>query len=298
MTIKKIKMFTMKSNSIISKIGSAAIAVVLLASCQKMDRPALGTYPVDANPPGGPLKFYVAFDGTSTDPLRNAVDSIRANFAASNPLSSITGISGKAVQGKLDKAIKYSSANDWANSTSMSIAFWLKNTPWSGGPGFVFNLTDKDHWANGKTWMLIEDQGQSSSTSAAVKFVLQDQWFEFVGANKFNKPLLDGNWHHFAITYDETTSKLTYYFDGQALTGLPASLTDVKNGGNPRGKLNLKSSDGTVGQFVFGGWNKHAGLPGPGDGWIQGFNGGLDQLRLYGKALSASEVLALYNSKL
>jgi hypothetical protein len=287
----------MKVSNLIHKMGLTAIVVVLLVSCQKKERPSLGDYPKDANPPGGPLKFYAAFDGTSSDPLRNAVDSIRANFAASNPLTSITGISGKGVQGKLNAAIKYSAANDWANSTSMSIAFWLKNTPWSGGPEFLFNLTNKDHWANGSTWLLIEDQGQSSSTSATVKFVLQDQWFEFVGANKFNKPLLDGNWHHLAITYDETTSKLTYYFDGQALTGLPSNLTDVKNGANPRGKLNLKSNDGTAGEFIFGGWNKQAGVSGPTDAWIQGFNGGLDQLRLYGKTLTAGEVLALYNSK-
>ncbi|MBI5857168.1 MAG: LamG domain-containing protein [Sphingobacteriales bacterium] len=286
----------MKKN--IRYISLIVFAALSFISCQKMNRPDLGNYPKDANPPGGPLKFYAAYDGTSSDALRNAVDSIRANFAASNPLSSITGITGKAVQGTLDKAIKYSSANDWANSTSISIAFWLKNTPWSGGPGFLFNLTDKDHWANGKTWMLIEDQGQSSTTQATVKFVLQDQWFEFVGAKKLDRPLLDGNWHHWAIVYDETTSKLTYYFDGQALTGLHPSLTDVKNGANPRGPLNLKSGDGTAGQLVVGGWNKQVGLPGPGDGWIQGFNGGLDQFRLYGKALSASEVLALFNAKL
>lgn len=282
----------------INLILSAAAMLMVIGSCQKMKRPALGDYPRDANPPGGPLKFYAAFDGTTANPLFNAVDSIRANFAANNPLTQINGISGKGIQGALDKAIRYASANDWAKSTSFTIAFWLKNTPWSGGPGFLFNLTMKDHWANGVTWMLIEDQGQSSATSATVKFVLQDQWFEFVGANKFNKPLLDGNWHHLAITYNETTSKLTYYFDGAEYTGLPASLTNVKNGANPRGPANLLNNEGGAGQFVFGGWNKHVGVDGPTDGWIQGFNGGLDQLRLYSKALTGSEVLALYNSKL
>jgi hypothetical protein len=282
----------------INLILSAAAMLMVIGSCQKMKRPALGDYPRDANPPGGPLKFYAAFDGTTANPLFNAVDSIRANFAANNPLTQINGISGKGIQGALDKAIRYASANDWAKSTSFTIAFWLKNTPWSGGPGFLFNLTMKDHWANGVTWMLIEDQGQSSATSATVKFVLQDQWFEFVGANKFNKPLLDGNWHHLAITYNETTSKLTYYFDGAEYAGLPASLTDVKNGANPRGPANLLNNEGGAGQFVFGGWNKHVGVDGPTDGWIQGFNGGLDQLRLYSKALTGSEVLALYNSKL
>ena len=52
--------------------------------------------------------------------------------------------------------------------------------------------------------------------------------------------------------------------------------------------------------FVLGGWNKHANLGNgaPGDGWIQSWQGGLDQFRLYSKALSATEVQALFNSKL
>jgi hypothetical protein len=68
-------------------------------SCQKMEKPGLGDYPKDTNPPGGPLNFYVAFDGSGTDVLRNAVDSIRASFPADNPLASVAGISGKAIKG-------------------------------------------------------------------------------------------------------------------------------------------------------------------------------------------------------
>ena len=87
----------MKNN--ILKLLTFTCAVVLIASgCQKMNRPQLGTYPQDANPPGGPLKFYAAFDGTTADPLMNAVDSIRANFASDNPLASVDGVSGKAFQ--------------------------------------------------------------------------------------------------------------------------------------------------------------------------------------------------------
>lgn len=71
---------------------------IAIGGCQKLDRPALGDYPKDANPPGGPLKFYTAFDGTTPDPLMNAVDSIRANFPSVNPFTSIPGVSGKAVQ--------------------------------------------------------------------------------------------------------------------------------------------------------------------------------------------------------
>ncbi len=283
------------------KFNNAILILVLFltaAGCNKLSRPSLGDYPVDANPPGGPLKFFAAFDGTSANPLINAVDSIRANFAASNPLVSIPGINGQALQGVFDKAVKYAGANDFAKSTSFTISFWMKNTPWAGGPGFVLSLTDKDYWHNSAIFLLFEDQGQSSATEATMKFAVMDQWFEFKDDHKLQKPVLDGQWHHMVFVYDETTSKITYYIDGTPLAGLRADLTDVKNGANPRGPLKLTDADGNGGQLVIGGWNKQVGLNGPGDPWIQGFNGGLDQVRLYGKALSASEIQSLFNSKL
>ncbi len=50
-----------------------SVALILVAaSCQKMDHPKLGDFPKDRDPhfplyPGGPLKFYSAFDGTTAD---------------------------------------------------------------------------------------------------------------------------------------------------------------------------------------------------------------------------------------
>jgi hypothetical protein len=270
--------------NLINKITCTAIlitACVAFNSCQKMDRPKLGDYARDTNPPGGPLKFYTAFDGSD-------VDSIRANFALNNPLKFVTGVNKQAIQGERGKALRYPSANDWKQSTSFTIAWWMKSTPHAGGPEFLFSLTDKDYWHNSSVFLLIEDQGQSNATEATVKFALQDQWFEFVGANKFPGDILNGSWHHLAIVYDQATSKLTYYVDGTALTGLPDNLTKVNN------PVNLKNG----GNFIISGWNKHAGAEGPGDDWIQSYSGAMDQFRLYGKALTASEVLALFNSKL
>src|SRR5689334_3641622 len=91
----------------ISRISSLSIvAILLFSACQKLDKPELASnYPKDANPPGGPLKFYTAFDGTTSNAAMNAVDSIRASFPSSNPLSSVDGISGKAVKGENKKFI-------------------------------------------------------------------------------------------------------------------------------------------------------------------------------------------------
>jgi hypothetical protein len=257
-----------------------------ISSCQKMERPKLGDYPKDTNPPGGPLKFYTAFDGSD-------VDSIRGTFASSNPLSFVQGVNRQAVQGERGKAMRYPSANDFKASTSFTLSWWMKHKPHKDGAEFLFSLTDKDYWHNSAMFLLIEDENQSTSSEAAMKFVLQDQWFEFVGGNRMRGNILNDQWHHLAIVYDQTTSKLTWYVDGNALTNLPANLTDVKKDGNPRGPLTLSKAE----NLILAGWGKHVGLAGPADPWVQSYSGSLDQWRMYGKALTPTEVMALYNSK-
>ena len=274
------------------KINQSAIVLLsfcmIVLSCQKMDRPALGDYAKDANPPGGPLKFYVAFDGTTADPLMNAVDSIRANFPSANPLASTTGISLKGVQGASGKAIKYTSANDFKASTSATISMWVNNTV-NPNTELYFSLASKDYWHGSSAFLLVEHAAIDKCT---FKFALQDHWVEYTNQS-FTKPLFNGQWHHLAFTYNETTSKLSVYFDGQEVP-TPGTSGTFTTGGAPMGKLNLASSS----NLVISGWNKHAGIEGPTDAWISSFSGKMDQFRLYGKALTASEILALYNSKL
>lgn len=258
-------------------------ASFIFTACQKMERPRLGDFPKDASAPGGPLKFYVAFDGTTNNPLMNAVDSIRANFPSDNPLVSVNGVKGKAVQGTGSKAIKYPSANDFNQATSATISMWVNNTV-NPNTELYFSLVSKEYWHGSAAFLLVE---HATPTAATLKFALQDRWVEF-NNRSFTKPLFDGQWHHLVFTYDETTSLLKIYFDGVEVP------TPGTSGNLGLGKLNLKAAT----NLVLAGWNKHAGLEGPGDAWINGFSGKMDQFRLYGKALTASEVLALYNSKL
>ncbi len=271
--------------------------ILLLAACQKRDRPTLGDYPKDTNPPGGPLKFYVAFDGTTNDPLRNAVDSIKANFAISNPLTSVDGINKKAVKGATtkDKAVKYANANDFSSSTSWSISYWLKNVPATDGePEFHFSLASPDYWHGSGLFLLVEkggpDPGNSSTTEMACKLAIEDHWVEFVGTERIPN-VLNGNWHHLVFTYTAEDSKVRAYVDGQ----LARTSAPVMKNGAPRGARPFANAS----SFVIAGWNKHVpGVSGPSDGWIHSYSGTMDQFRLYGKALSAAEIQALFNSKL
>ena len=105
------------TKTMLKNAGLILVLFLAIAGCNKTKRPALGDYPADSNPPGGPLKFYAAYDGVSANPLMNGVDSIRANFPSENPLLSVDGVSGKGIKGDGLKAIKYPSANDFKKST-------------------------------------------------------------------------------------------------------------------------------------------------------------------------------------
>lgn len=271
----------------------ASIALFTLASCQKMDRPALGDYKKDANPPGGPLAFYVAFDGTTTNTLMNAVDSIRATFAADNPLASIDGTKGKGVQGVNKKYIKYAKPNDWAqNAQSFTISYWYKgngqtlNNNLTNGPEYIMSFpSNNGHWSGSNLLLFME----GNNTACAVKVMIADKtvsdsWMTWEGGNSI-PGLMDNRWHHVALVYSAATSTMTLYIDGVAN---PNTRTWTGHG-------NINIDDSKISEMRVG--------SGPGnntnsDDWLSStWKGGLDQIRMYTTALTSAEVTALYTNK-
>ncbi|HPG12370.1 MAG TPA: LamG domain-containing protein [Chitinophagaceae bacterium] len=263
-------------------------------SCQKLSRPGLGDYPKDANPPGGPLKFYVAFDGTSTNPLMNAVDSIRATFPNDNPLQPTAGINGNAIQGENQKFIKYSKPNDWATlSQDFSISFWekhdgqTKNNAGTNGPEYAVSFKSTNgHWSGSSLLVFLE----GNNTACAVKTMLVDKnnadgWMTWEGGSSM-PGLMDNNWHHIVVTYNAASSTMTLYVDGVANPNLRTWGT--------HGGLNMSNSN--ISEVRIGN--------GPGtnytsDDWLSSsWKGALDQFRMYSTTLSASEVQALYAARL
>ncbi|NML20129.1 LamG domain-containing protein [Pseudoflavitalea sp. G-6-1-2] len=274
----------MKLNQLLSYIFFL-LAFTAGSSCQKLDRPGMHDFKNDPDNPGGILKFYTAFDKTE-------VDSIKANFGTAVNATYVDGVLGKAYKGASNAYINYPSANDFANATSFTIAFWMKQTPHDNGAEFIFALpTTANEDLRSEVFFLVENKGQSTPELMTGKFFLQDQWFVFGGDQRL-KNILNDQWHHLAFTYDEATSKLGTFVDGVALTGLPPGLTDVKKGGAPRGKLSFDKVSG----FIIGGPASLA-LNKPYDSWQTNYTGSLDQFRIYNKVLSAAEIAALYNNK-
>jgi hypothetical protein len=277
----------------VKKLAYGMILLLAAASCQKMDRPALGDYTEDPVNPGGTLNFYAAFDGTSANPLLNAVDSIKAAFPSENPLASVDGVSGKALQGENKKFVKYAKPNDWAvKAQSFTVSFWFKrngqtqNNTGTNGPEHIMSLKSSNTADIGGDMMVFLE---GNNTACAVKVYMRvgsaDSWLTWEGGNSI-AGLLDNNWHHIALVYNASNSTMTLYKDGVA-------NTNTRSWAN-RGPINLDNSKIT--EFRVG--------AGPKDDlnsadWLSStFKGAIDQLRLYSAALSASEVTNLYNSKL
>jgi hypothetical protein len=261
-----------------------ALFFLAATGCKKLDKPELGTYPADANPPGGPLKFYVAFDGTSANSLMNAVDSTRANFPSSNTGSVADGISGKSYKGSSTAFAQYSSANEFTTATSLAnftIAFWIKKTPQAAGTNFAFTLNTKDYsWTNAKLFFEFEDAGQSTTALAAGKFYLLDNWVEYVGANRMPN-VLDGSWHHLAFTYSGTGSELKAYIDGALFkTNTVAAVGNV--------------TFGTSDNFTIGGPNAYTHSK---NDWMGFWDGNIDQFRIYSTVLTQADIQSLFVNK-
>jgi hypothetical protein len=269
------------------------LTVVSFWSCQDLEEPALGDFPEDANPPGGPLKFYQAFDGATTNVLMNAVDSIKANFPSQNPFTTIDGIKGKAVQGGSNQYIKFGSFNDWAASSSVTISFWSKGGSQTVGneggnsPEHVISFPAKDghpHWSGSIMMLFIE----SNATGCQVKWMVvdknrNDSWFTWEGGDAI-PGVLDNQWHHFVLRYDAATSNANLYVDG-----VKNSITRTWGSHGP---LNLDA--GFIREARVGKGPRDNG----GNDWQSGsLQRGLDQLRLYGTALTDAEIQKLFTDK-
>ena len=272
------------------------VLATAFAGCDKVVHPALGNYPKDANPVGGPLKFYAAFE-------KITADSIRATYATTDSvISYVTGASGQAVQfspvlgsngnDSVFSFLIYPNANDFASTaTSFTLSFWL-NIPLSKkdnshAVGILSLSSTKNFWGNITVYADDNDKGNSDSMNLKFHFAngLGDNW-DFAGYTGTNRwpGMYDGNWHQVAFTYDATAKTGTVYRDGVQF--------DQKTN-------ETILFDGFASNLVVGGYQEAANVYDnyADNTWMNGWPGAIDQLRFYAEALSASDVAALYANK-
>lgn len=267
-------------------------------SCQKLDRPELGEFERDPEPPPyNELKSQFTFDETDADAGENKLEVTEAKN-----VTYIDGVNGKAAKFGdggylLYKAIgdtvtypnnfKATPADTLTNLGSFTLAFWMNGAgPVVGGAQGLFSISNKaEFWGNLDLFLENLDGGDTAFLkvhmfNSGVASGNGEEWNEFKIPGALNK------WTHIALTYDEATSKFNMYADGVAV------IADKVLGGGNYGKVKFGNFNGmVVGTYQFQ-TTPTLTNHGP-ESWAKSFNGAIDQLRLYNLALSADEINSL-----
>lgn len=296
----------------INVFGMLAV-ILIMTACQKLKRPELDpNFPKDPDPPTyDPLKDFWSFEDNINDNGENELTGTAAN------LTYVTGISGKAIKvgaggylvvptiGEIRTFPNgfVSVPSDTLSALgSFSVSFWINGLgsatggPINDGAQGIFALSNKNaFWGNLE--IFLENYTDAADPNAAwMKIHMYnsrisgggEQWTAD-NSSKLNNVL--NKWTHFVLVYDASTSGLTLYKDGAA--------TAVNNkilGGGTYGDIKFANFNGiSIGTFAFQ-TTPNLSNHGP-ESWAKSFNGSIDQVRLYNKALSAAEVNDLFVNK-
>lgn len=278
---------------LISKIAKYASVALLfgftVAGCQKMERPELKELILDPPPPPySTLKSLFSFENNVRDTGQYRLSAVAKN------VTYVAGITGQAAQIGTDGYILIPTVADSIKTLgSFTIGFWMKGVgPVQGGAQGLFAIGNKkEFWGNIEMFLENLDNGAEAFLkihmyNAGVATGNGEEWTEVKIPNALNK------WTHLVVTYSAATSRLSVYADG-----VPTSVNNKVLGGGNYGPIKFNDVNGMVlGNYQFETTpsltDSHGGEP-----WARGFNGALDQFRLYNVALSAAEVNALFTSK-
>ena len=298
----------MKSNKLILVCFAmfALFGGTALFSCQKLHRPELGEMLRDPDPPPyNALKSYWQFENNANDEGESKLSVTTKNITYAPGVSGQAariGADGYILLKAVGDTVKYPNefvglpADTLRNLGSFTIAFWLNGTgPVQGGAQGLFAISHKTQfWGNLE--IFLENWSNTADPSEAF---IKVHMFNFGVAsgngeewNEVKIPGILNKWSHIAITYDAGTSQFSIYGNGQA----PASHNKkVLRSGN-YGKVRFNDFNGMVlGNFAF---QTSPSLTNHGpETWAKAFNGSLDQFRIYNRALSATEVSDLVNTK-
>lgn len=293
----------MKNNTIIKYFSAVLILGAFFTSCEDSidkDNPSIpyasiGGYNNSDDIAPSNLISKISFDNNTFTDSKNGLSissPTNVNFEA--------GIKGSAYKGSSNAFVSYNDVSDKIkNLKSITQSMWIKTSQHTGGAQCIFMIPKTtDFWGN--IFVLIEG---STDGKMLLKFHIQKdvtpavtwagQFIETGGTNKLEG--MYDKWKHLVWSYDASTSTFALYVDG-TLVPLPDSITkrytnDPAQGGLPLGNL----ANSNVSKFIIGGFQQHLGAPWSNpDSWMLKYTGLMDEFRMYDKALSSSEINALY----
>ncbi len=225
--------------------------------------------PVCVNPPSGLVSWWPGDEDANDMEDGN-------NGSLMNGATFATGNVGQAFM--LDGTNDYVEIPDNSNLTPSSITLdaWVKPDVVSGNPPIVSKYNSNNPSVNGVSWVLL------MFASGQVRFVVyQDAAGNIArGIDTDNAVLSTGIWQHVAATFDLATQEIKIYVNGievpsTLISGASSTITSIADSNTP---VRIGTFVNSLGNF-------------------DAFWGGLiDEVDIYNRALSASEIQAIYNA--
>lgn len=277
---------------------AAIAASAVLSSCSKdktdTTLPPIGGYNSSDEIASSNLLAKFSFEGNVTDAKGNITG------GAATGTSFTTGKVGNAWKGANGGYVLYTTVSDAIKSMkSVTISCWMNTVQHTDGAKSIFQLTNDSNWIG--NLFFLQESGVVGNDSLHIKFTVnkwdapawKEQWVDVNNENRLTGVV--GKWTHMVLSYDATSSMAAIYVDGVKKV-LPESLTkrwgdDPTKGGLALGELKFQYAN----KFVFGCYKQHLpGSPTQPDGWMKYYDGGLDEFRIYNKALADADVAALF----
>ena len=239
------------------------------------------------------LIAYFPFDN-------NGNDAVGTLTPTSNGVTYVAGVRNNAYQGADGAYFLYDlpTGSKLKTLKTFTISMWFYGTPAIDGvapvPGILqINGTSDATWGN---MCLTQDRMPAAADSLNIKMVFHkdgaDWANQFVGFS--NSAFTENYWMHIVFTYDNATSKYLVYVNGTALE-LNSGITDrwaEDDTHTPRTALgDLAFVDAT--KMSIGGWMQRV-IGASTDEWMGYFTGKMDELRIYDRSLTSTEVQNLF----
>lgn len=211
--------------------------------------------------------------------------------------SFVPGRRGNAYQGSASQAyLEYtlSADNPFKTMSEFSIAMWIKSPAITNGSESILSLDGGD--ATMGNLDILQEGGTGDSID--IKFYLNSNispTWTGQDVSKQATAFLNDKWFHLVALYNKTTSTMELYANGKlVVSSIRYSGPKPTTGDQPL--LGAMGFNPNMTTLRFGAWPQQiAGNP---QSWMMYYNGMIDEVRIYNKALSAAEVQSLYNAEL
>lgn len=305
----------MKTNKILMSAFALTVAFASLTSCGKDDPatplPQIGGYDNAGQVAKADLVAYWPLNGDGKESISGTAPSTSVGTAWT------TGIKGQGADLTAGYMNYPSIAALSTSSGSITVSVWAKlsNTKVTADAAShiseIFNISGSTP-GNGYIGVLGETHGLISSDSIQVKGhyetkyngaqsggdivnqIKMESWMAADNAIPTNvikhvafPNKIGGQWAHIVYVFNGATAKNEIYVNGKNISNSPWVL---RNGGTTPFPLVY---DSTTHPVIGARSNFIAGLA-TGDAWNKAMTGGVDEIRIYNKALSGADIGSLY----